>query len=80
MLIEKIEAEKGSQIPYLFRLPFSGGNVFSATMLDTLLYQSFVKNYLISFVRLMLGIDQAPGSGNLSSVRLLNSKSIRLIH
>lgn len=67
---EKIEAEKGSQIAYLFRLPFSGGNVFSAAMLDTLLYQSFVKNYLISFVRLMLGIDQAPGSGHLSCVSL----------
>ena len=68
---EKIEAEKGSQISYLFRSPFSGGNVFSATMLDTLLYQSFVKNYLISFVRLMLGIDQAPVSGHLSSVKFL---------
>ena len=72
---EKIEVEKGSQISYLFRLPFSGGNVFSATMLDTLLYQSFVKNYLINFVRLMLGIDQAPGSGYLSSV----NKEIRKI-
>lgn len=41
-------------------------------MLDTLLYQSYVKNYLISFVRLMLGIDQSPGSGHLSSVRSLN--------
>jgi hypothetical protein len=41
-------------------------------MLDTLLYQSYVKNYLISFVRLMLGIDQSPGSGHLSSVRNLN--------
>jgi hypothetical protein len=69
----KIEAEKGSQISYLFRSPFSGGNVFSATMLDTLLYQSFVKNYLISFVRLMLGIDQAPGSGHLSSVSKASS-------
>ena len=64
----KIEVQKGSQIAYLFRLPFASGQVFSAAMLDTLLYQSFVKNYLINFVRLMLGIDQAPGSGHLSFV------------
>lgn len=42
-------------------------------MLDTLLYQSFVKNYLISFVRLLLGIDQAPGSGHLACVRIKKS-------
>lgn len=33
------EREKGSNIPYMFRLPFAAGNVFSASMLDTLLYQ-----------------------------------------
>ena len=38
-------------------------------MLDTLLYQSFVKNYLIDLVRLMLGLDQVPGSGHLVSVK-----------
>jgi hypothetical protein len=52
----------------MFRVPFANGNVFAATMLDTLLYQSFVKNYLINFVRLMLGLDQAEGSGHLSCV------------
>jgi potassium channel subfamily T member 1 len=62
---ERIEVKKGSQIPYLFRLPFAGGNVFSAEMLDTLLYQTFLKNYLISFVRLLLRIDQADDSGYL---------------
>ena len=54
----------------MFRLPFAGGNVFSASMLDTLLYQAFVKDYLITFVRLLLGIDQAVGSGHLSCVRI----------
>ena len=68
LCVFQIESQKGSNIAYLFRLPFAGGNVFSATMLDTLLYQSFVKNYLINFVRLLLGIDQAPGSGHLSCV------------
>ena len=65
---EKYERMKGSQIAYLFRLPFASGSVFSAAMLDTLLYQSFIKPYLIEIVRLMIGIDQAPGSGYLSSV------------
>lgn len=61
-------------------------------MLDTLLYQAFVKDYVITFVRLLLGIfyklfnnnifnktflqlwlgiDQAPGSGFLTSVIIL---------
>lgn len=62
------EKERGSHISYMFRLPFAAGAVFSASMLDTLLYQAFVKDYVITFVRLLLGIDQAPGSGFLTSV------------
>ena len=54
----------------MFRLPFAAGSVFSASMLDTLLYQAFVKDYMITVVRLLLGIDQAPGSGFLSSIRI----------
>ncbi|KRT84062.1 hypothetical protein AMK59_1301, partial [Oryctes borbonicus] len=64
--MEKREKERGSHISYMFRLPFAAGNVFSASMLDTLLYQAFVKDYVITFVRLLLGIDQAPGSGFLT--------------
>lgn len=64
------EKERGSHISYMFRLPFAAGSVFSASMLDTLLYQAFVKDYVITFVRLLLGIDQAPGSGFLTSVIL----------
>ena len=33
------EKDKGSHLYYMFRLPFAAGNVFSASMLDTLLYQ-----------------------------------------
>lgn len=40
------------------------------SMLDTLLYQAFVKDYMITIVRLLLGIDQAPGSGFLSSMKI----------
>lgn len=68
------EKERGSHISYMFRLPFAAGNVFSASMLDTLLYQAFVKDYLITFVRLLLGIDQAVGSGHLSCVSKVNKK------
>lgn len=69
-LLQK-EKERGSHISYMFRLPFAAGAVFSASMLDTLLYQAFVKDYVITFVRLLLGIDQAPGSGFLTSVMIL---------
>lgn len=68
--LQQREKERGSHISYMFRLPFAAGNVFSASMLDTLLYQAFVKDYVITFVRLLLGIDQAPGSGFLTSVRI----------
>ncbi|BFZ20395.1 hypothetical protein BsWGS_23433 [Bradybaena similaris] len=67
---EKKERERGSNIYYMFRLPFAAGNVFSASMLDALLYQAFVKDYLITFVRLLLGIDMAVGSGHLSAIRI----------
>ncbi|GLV33936.1 slowpoke 2 [Carabus blaptoides fortunei] len=68
--MEKREKERGSHISYMFRLPFAAGSVFSASMLDTLLYQAFVKDYVITFVRLLLGVDQAPGSGFLTSMKI----------
>ncbi|ESO05295.1 hypothetical protein HELRODRAFT_111253 [Helobdella robusta] len=76
--LEKKEKEKGSHLYYMFRLPFAAGNVFTSSMLDTLLYQAFVKNYLIKFVRLLIGIDQEVGSGHLSSLSLITSFQIRL--
>ncbi|KAI8127277.1 Potassium channel subfamily T member 2 [Lucilia cuprina] len=50
--MEKREKERGSHISYMFRLPFAAGAVFSASMLDTLLYQAFVKDYVITFMRI----------------------------
>ncbi|XP_064003228.1 potassium channel subfamily T member 2 isoform X5 [Pogoniulus pusillus] len=38
--LEKKEREKGSNLAFMFRLPFAAGRVFSISMLDTLLYQS----------------------------------------
>ncbi|XP_078685144.1 potassium channel subfamily T member 2-like isoform X3 [Branchiostoma floridae x Branchiostoma belcheri] len=66
----KKEKEKGSNLAYMFRLPFAAGRVFSASMLDTLLYQSFVKEYMITLVRLLLGLGHTPGSGHLRSMRV----------
>eukprot|EP00058_Branchiostoma_floridae_P008256 XP_002593744.1 hypothetical protein BRAFLDRAFT_86104 [Branchiostoma floridae] len=67
------EKEKGSNLAYMFRLPFAAGRVFSASMLDTLLYQSFVKEYMITLVRLLLGLGHTPGSGHLRSMRVTES-------
>uniref|UniRef100_A0A8U8C6F4 Potassium sodium-activated channel subfamily T member 1 n=1 Tax=Geospiza parvula TaxID=87175 RepID=A0A8U8C6F4_GEOPR len=67
--LEKRERENGSNLAFMFRLPFAAGRVFSISMLDTLLYQSFVKDYMITITRLLLGLDTTPGSGYLCAVR-----------
>ncbi|XP_059167919.1 potassium channel subfamily T member 2-like [Physella acuta] len=69
-LEQRLKEQAASHLPYMFRLPFAAGKVFSSHMLDRLLYQTFVKGYLISFVRLLLGIDAEKNSGHLSSVRI----------
>uniref|UniRef100_A0A8C7KLH3 RCK N-terminal domain-containing protein n=1 Tax=Oncorhynchus kisutch TaxID=8019 RepID=A0A8C7KLH3_ONCKI len=38
--LEKKEREKGSNLAFMFRLPFAAGRVFSIGMLDTLLYKA----------------------------------------
>jgi len=39
-------------------------------MLDTLLYQTYGKPYLIELIRLLIGISQTPGSANITSLPL----------
>ncbi|CAB1431935.1 unnamed protein product [Pleuronectes platessa] len=68
--LEKIERDKGSNLAFMFRLPFAAGRVFSISMLDTLLYQSFVKDYMIGIARLLLGLDTTPGSGYLCVMKI----------
>uniref|UniRef100_A0A8B9LGJ4 Si:dkey-21e5.1 n=1 Tax=Astyanax mexicanus TaxID=7994 RepID=A0A8B9LGJ4_ASTMX len=68
--LEKIERDKGSNLAFMFRLPFAAGRVFSISMLDTLLYQSFVKDYMIPIARLLLGLDTTPGSGYLCVMKV----------
>lgn len=43
------ERERGSHISYMFRLPFAAGSVFSASMLDTLLYQVNTQSVINKF-------------------------------
>lgn len=38
-LLPQKERDKGSNLAFMFRLPFAAGRVFSISMLDTLLYQ-----------------------------------------
>jgi potassium channel subfamily T protein 1 len=64
-----MKKEKSSKLMYMYRTPFASGNVFSASMIDTLLYQAYGKPFLIEFFRLLIGISQIDGSGNLTSVR-----------
>ncbi|XP_030623782.1 potassium channel subfamily T member 2 [Chanos chanos] len=68
--LEKKERDKGSNLAFMFRLPFAAGRVFSISMLDTLLYQSFVKDYMIPIARLLLGLDTTPGSGYLCAMHV----------
>ncbi|XP_051040828.1 potassium channel subfamily T member 1 isoform X11 [Phodopus roborovskii] len=68
--LEKRERENGSNLAFMFRLPFAAGRVFSISMLDTLLYQSFVKDYMITITRLLLGLDTTPGSGYLCAMKV----------
>ncbi len=60
--------DKSSKMSYMYRTPFTTGHVFSASMIDTLLYQAFGKPYLIDFVRLLIGVGKNEKSGNLISV------------
>ncbi|KAB1280372.1 Potassium channel subfamily T member 1 [Camelus dromedarius] len=68
--LEGRERENGSNLAFMFRLPFAAGRVFSISMLDTLLYQSFVKDYMIPITRLLLGLDTTPGSGYLCAMKI----------
>lgn len=40
-------------------------------MIFFFIFQAYLKDYLITFVRLLLGVDQAVGSGHLSCVRYI---------
>ena len=47
---------------------FMSGEVFSPSLLDTILYQSAEKDYIIGLVKLMVGLDQGAGNRSLSAI------------
>ena len=47
---------------------FMSGQVFSPSLLDTILYQSAEKHYIIRLVRIMLGLEQGAGNRSLTSI------------
>uniref|UniRef100_A0A914E3X5 Calcium-activated potassium channel BK alpha subunit domain-containing protein n=1 Tax=Acrobeloides nanus TaxID=290746 RepID=A0A914E3X5_9BILA len=67
---EKKQRDRGSHLHFMFRLPFAKGSVFSANLIDRLLYQSFVKPYLVDFLKIMLGTEESRGSGSLISINI----------
>ena len=54
--------------PYFFRKTFASGKVFSSSMLDTILYQSFIKSWLIPLLQTLVGLNYTSGSGHLDAV------------
>ena len=64
------QVRRGDHLTYLFLPPFASAKAFSSTMLDTLLYQAFLKPNIIDLYRQLLGCTQTEESGYLWRVRL----------
>lgn len=58
VVLPQKERDKGSNLAFMFRLPFAAGRVFSISMLDTLLYQVGTQQ------RAPEDISQIPGERN----------------
>merc|ERR1712003_388045 len=72
----KCEGDVGTaELSYLFRGPFAAGKAFCSSMLDSLLYQSFVKPYLPNLLRLLLGLQFEPGSGFMGTVTVTEKEA-----
>ena len=57
---------------------FKSGHVFSPSMLDTIIYQSAKKDYIIELVRLMLGLEQRESSAYLAKVEINQDEVVHL--
>ncbi|OAF70478.1 hypothetical protein A3Q56_01757 [Intoshia linei] len=60
---EKKSIKRNNPLTHKYRLSFMTGNVFNSSILNTLLLQTFEKNYLLRLVKMMLGIEQSSNSG-----------------
>ncbi|KAI3379045.1 hypothetical protein SNEBB_003589 [Seison nebaliae] len=65
---EKIHYDSHNYMKYLWKAPFVSGKVYSTVMLESFLYRSFEKQYLISLIRLLLDLDHNEHSANLTSI------------
>ncbi|XP_060085126.1 potassium channel subfamily T member 1-like [Ylistrum balloti] len=74
-LERRLKEKMSSTLPNLFHQHFAAGKVFSVSLLDSMLYQTFVKRYLINFVRLLIGIETENNAGYLSSIRVNGTAS-----
>ncbi|XP_046845031.1 potassium channel subfamily T member 2-like isoform X2 [Xenia sp. Carnegie-2017] len=66
----RAETEKKVHLNYMLSESFADGSAFSASMVDTLLYQTFFKDYMIDLICLAIGLKQTSGSGYLTSIKL----------
>ena len=62
------QSNRADHLSYLFQPQFAGGRTFCASMLDTMLYQSHFKPYIVDLVRQLLGCQQADDSAYLWKV------------
>jgi hypothetical protein len=58
-------SNRADHLSYLFQPQFAGGRTFCASMLDTMLYQSHFKPYIVDLVRQLLGCQQVDNSAYL---------------
>ena len=63
-----LQSLRGDHLSYLFQPQFAGGRTFCASMLDTMLYQSHFKPYIVDLVRQLLGCLQVNDSAYLWKV------------
>lgn len=55
---QRLKEKTTSNLPYMFRLPFAAGHVFSSAMLDRLLYQvlctvDFCSHFLVCSLKIV---------------------------
>ena len=63
------QVQRGDHLTYLFQSQFAAGRTFCASMLDTMLYQSHSKPYIIELMGQLLGCQQVKDSAYLWKVR-----------
>lgn len=71
------QVQRGDHLTYLFQPQFAAGRAFCASMLDTMLYQSHSKPYIIELMEQLLGCQQVKDSAYLWKVNYVTMETIR---